>query len=534
MPETPTPGTERRLLDAVLGVADGLELPATLRRIVAAAAELTGAPYCALGVLGPDGLLQQFVHQGVDPATAAAIGPLPRGHGLLGHLTRVRRPVRVRHLAEHPAARGFPAHHPRMDAFLGVPVGVGDQVLGNLYLTDKAGGFTPEDEQVVVALAAAAAVAVGNARAYEAERRRVAWSSVAQEVTTAILAGEDEEEALALVAARARAVARSTVAALVLPGWGGGWVVEVVAGDDAAGLVGTVMPLDGRTAAVLASGHGLRSDDLGSEDRLLVPALRRYGPAVYAPLVAGAERLGVLLLLRERGEMPFSAEDLTTAESFAGQAALALRLAEHREREAQAALREQRAGIARDLHDLAVQELFALGMRLERLRSQVPPAAADSIAASLVTLDAAVTQIRATIRGEREPVAGPSDRLAAEVAAALTVLDGSVDLTLDPPGEALDTAMDPDVADDVVAVVREGLANVARHAAATAVRVEVSAGPREVTVVVDDDGRGLPTTSHRRSGLANLAERARRHGGRLEVRPRVPRGTRLVWTAAQG
>jgi signal transduction histidine kinase len=514
----------------MVAVADGLELESTLRRIVLAAADLTNAPFAALGVLGEDGLHKAFVYTGIDPGVAAAIGRLPRGHGVLGHITRVGRVVRVGDLKDHPASSGFPEHHPRMRSFLGVPVGIGDTAVGNLYLADKPGGFTAEDEDVVVALAAAAAVAVENAGLYEDVQRQQQWFAAAQEVSTAMLSGAAEDDALQLIARRSREVAGATTSALVLPGWDGHWVLEVADGEGAAHLVGIVMPPEGRAVSAVRSGKGLRSSDMSSEPSLLVPELREFGPALYAPLIAGEEHMGVLILLRHVGDPDFADQDLSTAERFAGQAALALQLADARRRAEEAELLEDRARIARDLHDLVVQELFAMGMRLSRLRDGLGHEVVADIDSSLDSLDRVVRQIRSTIRALRDPAepSGLVDRVHDEVARAHTSLGFHADVQID-TGDGTDEQLPAGLADDVVAVVREGLSNAARHAQATSVVVRVALRSGELSVEVNDDGKGLPDTVSRRSGLANLAERARRHDGTCSAVPRPGGGTSLVW-----
>jgi len=531
---------DRRLLDAVVGVADGLEIEPALRRIVRAASDLTGAPYAALGVLGPDGLHEAFVHTGIDPALAARIGELPRGHGVLGHITRAGRAVRVEELAAHPASVGFPPGHPPMKSFLGVPVGIGERVVGNLYLADKAGGFTSEDEDVVVALAAAAAVAVENARLYEDVRLRERWMTAAQEVSTAILSGAQEEDALQLIAQRARDVARARTAALVLPGYGGAWMLEIAEGDHAAELVGTTMPQGGRTLEVMSSGRGLRVAEFATELDVRIPVLKAFGPALYAPLVAGVEKVGVLVLLRMPQDREFTDTDLATAQTFAGQAALALQLAQARRHAETVELLEERARIARDLHDLVVQELFAMGMRLARLRERLEPGTLAEIDGSLDSLDRVVRQIRSTIRALRDPEesTGLVDRIHAEANRAHGLLGYHPQVTVD-DGEELDAVVPGEVADDVIAVVREGLSNAARHARAAAVAVRVGLAGGRVEVEVTDDGVGMPAALARRSGLDNLGERARRHGGWCRIRPNpsaadpadqsAASGTTLLW-----
>jgi signal transduction histidine kinase len=532
-PGAPVAPVDRRLLDAVVSVADGLELESTLRRIVRAACDLTNAPYAALGVLGEDGLHKAFVHTGMDPEAVAHIGHLPRGHGVLGHITRVGRAVRVTELTAHPASMGFPPYHPPMKSFLGVPVGIGDRVVGNLYLADKPGGFTAEDEDVVVALAAAAAVAVDNAGLYEDARRRERWMAAAQEVATAMLSGADEDEALHLIALRSRQVADACASALVLPGWDGQWVLEIADGEGAESLIGTVMPAEGRAVSVVRSGVGLRVAELSTEPSMLVPPLRAYGPALYAPLVSGEDHVGVLMLLRHVGEREFTDADLTTAQTFAGQAALALQLADGRRRSEEAELLEDRARISRDLHDLVVQELFAMGMRLSRLREHADPAVVHSLDSSLESLDRVVRQIRSTIRALRDPddATGLVDRLHGEANRAHISLGFHPQLHLHPV-VGLDDMVPPDVADDVVAVVREGLSNAARHARARSVTVTVEADDRRVLAEVSDDGIGLPAEADRRSGLDNLTERARRHDGDCLTMDRPGGGTVLSWRAS--
>jgi signal transduction histidine kinase len=307
-------------------------------------------------------------------------------------------------------------------------------------------------------------------------------------------------------------------------------VLEVADGEGATHLVGIVMPPEGRAVSAVRSGKGLRSSDMSSEPSLLVPELREFGPALYAPLIAGEEHMGVLILLRHVGDPEFADQDLSTAERFAGQAALALQLADARRRAEEAELLEDRARIARDLHDLVVQELFAMGMRLSRLRDGLDEEVVADIDSSLDSLDRVVRQIRSTIRALRDPAepSGLVDRVHDEAARAHTSLGFHADVQID-TGDGTDEQLPAELADDVVAVVREGLSNAARHAHATSVGVRVALRPDELSVEVNDDGKGLPDTVSRRSGLNNLAERARLHGGTCSAVPRPGGGTALLW-----
>jgi signal transduction histidine kinase len=156
----------QQLLDAITSIGTDLSLPIVLQRIVESACSLVSANYGALGVIGDDQLLSEFITVGIDPERYAAIGHLPDGHGILGLLIVDPRPLRLRDLGAHEQSYGFPEHHPDMRSFLGVPVRVRDAVFGNLYLCDKRGAdeFSEEDEALAVALAAAAGVAIENAR----------------------------------------------------------------------------------------------------------------------------------------------------------------------------------------------------------------------------------------------------------------------------------------------------------------------------------------------------------------------------------
>ena len=224
---------ERGLFSAVVAVAAGLELGATLRRIVQAAVDLVDATYGALGVLGPDGRLTEFVHVGVDQATQGEIGELPQGRGILGLLVNHPVPIRLDDLSSHPAAVGFPPGHPVMRSFLGVPVRVRGQVFGNLYLTDKRGaeGFSTADERIVTALAAAAGVAIDNARLYERSRMRERWQAAVAQMHAAVLAGADAGEVLTIGTTRAAELVRARAGVIALPSPTDVLRVEIVVAD---------------------------------------------------------------------------------------------------------------------------------------------------------------------------------------------------------------------------------------------------------------------------------------------------------------
>ena len=553
LPVTGDPVTD--LLGAILAVASELDLPAVLERFVQVSAELTRARYGAINVLDPHGTSTTFVFTGVPTAVAAALRTAPHAQGVLGQIPSTG-VLRLADLREHPAFRGFPREHPPMGSFLGASVRVGPKVFGHLYLSEKAGGFTQDDEDVVVALAAAAGVAVANAQLYAEAERREHWLRAGQAITTMLLEDIDEEEALGHVASTAREVARADTAALVLPGLGGELLVELAVGHESESILGARMPRGGRAWTVMTEGKGLTLPSLSAAPRVAVPEMRAFGPALYAPLRSAGEDIGVLILLRRIGGPPFDDGDLATAESFAAQAALAYVLAGARHAQDVAALLEERERIARDLHDLAIQQLFATGMQLETVRRRAargvdPAELAGIVDEALDNVDGSVRQIRQIVHELRDPDAasGLVERLRREASLARTGLGFAPSFVVSLDGRALvdggveedrlDERLDPALTSDVVAVVREGLANAARHAHASSVTVRVSVrgeGTLGVVLVeVQDDGTGLPARRARSSGTGNLASRARQHRGTFSLGvPPDGRGTLLSWEAPLG
>lgn len=544
------------LLGAAINVASHLDITDALRNFVDRAARLAGARYAALGVLDSRGETTAFVQVGMTQEDVELLGHPPRGHGVLGAIP-VDGPLILDDVSQHPDFGGFPPGHPPMCSFLGVPVRVREQIFGRLYLAEKPGGFTERDAEDMMSLAEAAAVSIENSRLYAEARNRERWISVSQDITTALLEGTEEEEALEMIAARVREVAEADTALIILPSVGDTWACEIADGASASTLVGLVFPPDGRAMTVLKEGTGMIVDSLTRLRTLRLSELAGFGPALYAPMMLRGQGRGVLLLLRTIGGREFDQSDLATAESVAGQAALALELAAARHAEDVASLLDERARIARDLHDLAIQQLFATGMQLESVRGDMDRRgdhqAATLLEGALGSVDDAVRQIRAIVHSLREPDAAVVlvERLRREASLARTSLGYAPSLLIDVDGaliagdedesmlvDTVDNRVDADLADDVVAVVREGLSNAARHARAASVQVRVSVlgyGPTgRVIVDVEDDGAGVDPAVTRRSGLANLAARARRHGGTFSVgTTESGRGSLMSWQASQ-
>ncbi|MFC3505377.1 GAF domain-containing protein [Micromonospora krabiensis] len=523
----------RALLDAVVGIGTDLDLRSTLQRIVQAACELAGARYGALGVVGPDRLLHDFIVHGITPELHAKIGDLPHGRGVLGLLIDEPRPLRMPDITQHPDSFGFPPNHPPMHSFLGVPVRIRDHVFGNLYLAEKQGlaEFTEDDEEIVVALAAAAGVAIENARLYALAHRRERWLAATAEITSLLLGEVRRTDALTLVARRAREVAEAEMALVLLHDPEADvFTVEVVdGGDESAGtLVGTVLPAAetsfGRAAA---EGRHDQVDDLAHAAPW--PALLHTGPAVIAPLATADTLHGVLVIAHPQERGGATDDDVTLLGSFAGQAALAMERARGQEERELLVVLEDRERIARDLHDVVIQRLFATGLHLQSTAPMsTRPELTKRINAAVDDLDATIKDIRRTIFELRTPMSAAlrtEIREAIEVAAESLGYRPSLDL-VGPIDSAVPDALRP----DLTAVLREALSNAVRHAQAHRVAVAVRVEGGQVSVTVTDDGVGCDPAAAR-GGLVNLRERAERHGGVFEVRPANPQGTELRWSA---
>jgi two-component system, NarL family, sensor histidine kinase DevS len=520
----------RALLDAVVGIASDLDLHNTLNRITEAAARLAGAQYAALGVIGPDRRLVEFITHGVSPEQHAAIGDLPTGRGVLGLLIEDPRPVRMPDITRHPRSYGFPPHHPAMHSFLGVPINLRDQVFGNLYLANKHGAeqFTDDDEQLVIALAAAAGVAIENARLYELAARRHRWLAATAEITTMLLGEVQRTAALQLVADRARQVAQAELALVLLyDDEGDELAVEVAAGEGADRLAGATLPAaETGFHPVVTDRRHLLVDDLGKAAPW--PAPVPTGAAVLVPLSVEATLHGILVVAHRDGEQQHTDDDLPMLTTFAGQAALALERAQAQEERQQLAVLEDRERIARDLHDVVIQRLFATGLQLQTAaRLAVKPEVVQRIHTAVDDLDATIRDIRTAIFELRTPaIAGLRTELHRLVEAAAEPLGFRPTLQLTGP---IDHAVPDPIRPDLLAVVQEALSNVVRHAHAGQARIAVTVADRQLTAEISDNGAG-PTGIKERGGLANLRQRAASHGGTFTIRPGQATGTVLEWT----
>jgi signal transduction histidine kinase len=484
-------------------------------------------------------LLSQFLTVGIDEATAAEIGPLPRGGGILGSLIDDPRPLRLHDLGDHPAAFGFPAHHPPMRSFLGVPIRVRNEVFGNLYLTEKVGGadFDEEDQRVVLALAAAAGVAIENARLYDDVRHSERWLQASAEVTTALLSGTEPDEVLQLVAARARDLAEADFAAIVLP-LGDTLVIEVANGDAAERVTGKrIDPHASLIGDAFRGGATIAIDDIHQSPHWPKnsEALDDFGPVIIVPLVAGVARHGVLWVGNLIGGHRFRDAHQAMLKAFADQAALGLELARQRRETEQLSLFRDRDRIARDLHDTVIQRLFATGMQLESsMRFMTGPEAAERVQGAVSDLDKTIKEIRSTIYSLQRADRSASSSLRARIVGLIEELTPALGFTPTLRLEGLvDTRVSAEAGENLLPVLREALSNTARHAKADRADVSVVVDDNWVTLTVTDDGVGLPDDG-RRSGLANLDARASALGGIFTAHRAPEGGTELSWRVSVG
>jgi signal transduction histidine kinase len=525
-----TQGRLRGLLAATQAISSDLSLPVLLRRIVESACDLVGAQYGALGVIGRGGL-QQFITVGVSQDVADTIGHRPQGRGLLGLLIAEPHALRLADLHEHPASVGFPVGHPPMRSFLGAPVRVRGKAYGNIYLAEKLDGapFSSDDEELLVTLAAAAGVAIDNARLFEASQQRQRWLEAAAELSGRVLSGADAP--LDRIAEAARRVGDADLATVLVPIPGDPTSLRVAAaeGVGAVEIVGQQVPRSQSLAGLaLSEGRDIVADEEEVRARTWLPEVMPHGPALAVRLSAGGHaRIGVLTLRRGENRDEFSATELEMAAAFAGYASLAVQLNESDRQSRRLLLLEDRERIARDLHDLVIQRLFAAGLSAQGLAMRSPD---DETATRLGKLTDDLDETVRIIRGaifELRPASHEASGLRVQaievVRRVADALGFEPDLRFHGP---VDSLTDAEVGADLIAVLQEALSNVARHAHASRADVTISADSDQIRLAVADDGAGMGEST-RRSGLNNMRERADARGGSMAVGP-GPQGTGTV------
>ena len=517
------------LVEAMLVVNSGLDLDTTLRTIVRTATSLVDARYGALGVRGGDGdALVEFVTEGIDDEVGERIGAPPSGRGVLGLLMDDPKPIRLDDIRMHPASVGFPRDHPPMRTFLGVPVRIRDEVYGNLYLTEKAGGqpFSEDDEVLVEALAAAAGIAIANARLYEQARARQSWIEATRDIATELLAGAEPARVFRLIADEALRLTGADAVVVAVPPDEDAAVDELVVVETAGAAApsGSISVADNEIGAAFAERTPRRVTALTGTESLMAGA----GPALVLPLRTTDTTAGVVVALRRHGSREFTPDQLGMAAAFTDQATVAWQLAGSQRRMRELDVISDRERIARDLHDHVIQRLFAAGLSLQgaipRARSvEVQQRLADTVD----ELQRVIQEIRTTIFDLHGSSPGTT-RLRQRLDEAIEAFAGQgLRTTVHFVGPL--SVVDAALADHAEAVVREAVSNAVRHSGAHTLTVNVRVED-ELSLEVIDDGCGIPADVTA-SGLNNLRARAEQVGGTLTLNTAPGGGTVLRWVA---
>lgn len=420
---------------------------------------------------------------------------------------------------EHRAAGGLPA--PEGAEVVSLPVRVRGAPAGTLQLAAPLDGpsFTDAHRRAGEVIAATVAGELERFRTLEQNRRRERWYTRGSQLARDVAAGRFPDALQTVVAQVGEIVEADGVAVLGGPGGGeeqAGWIRAAAGDARPLQLLGAEGALPA-PSSVLNRGQPARGESSGASV-LLVPLIATRGP------------LGVLGMQRSPARPPFTAAETGMAMMLAGQVALALELAEVQDHRDQIRLLEERDRIARDLHDHVIQRLFAVGMALQRAGLRMPDEDSALLRESVDEIDDAIRQIRATIyrltgaiTSRRLSIRTQAEHIVDDLEPALgfrpvVAARGPVDLAVD----------DEEIVADCVAVLREALTNVARHADATCAEVTIALDGDSLSIEVADDGRGMSDSS-RRSGLANLRARAARHHGRLVVDTGRLGGTSVMW-----
>jgi signal transduction histidine kinase len=532
-------GRLRALFEAVLALSSELSLEALLRRLVEAAAELTGARYAALGVIDASGAeLEQFITHGIDDDLRAEIGAPPRGRGILGVLIRKAKPLRLHDLAEDPRSVGFPPGHPPMHSFLGVPIMLRGVAYGNLYLTEKESGedFTDEDAELVTLLAGQAAVAVENARLYEASAR---WSRQLQsleEVGNALATETDLDRLLDLVVRRLRDLVGARIVALALPVGGDQLRFAAVAGAEE--LMGTTISrTESKSGAVLERRRSERIDSVIDDPEVNREVTRRAGAStgMWVPLIARDQVIGVLEIHdKEAPDARFSDDDLRLAETFAARAAVAVELSQRVARDAVRrvvqAQEAERSRLARELHDETGQALTSILLGLKPLEEALADHPARTALAELREHVVKALQDVRRLAVELRPAVLDDFGL---VPALERLTDGFAEqsqVRVDFHSALGELRLPSEVETALYRVVQESLTNIFKHANAHNVSVSIGRRGSVVAAVIEDDGAGFDQRTVREEGVGLLGMRERLSfvDGRLEIESRPGAGATIV------
>ena len=536
-PATPSEPRLRALVEAGIALASELSLDGLLQRLTELAAELTGARYAALGVIDASGSgLERFVTHGVDDDARAAIGDLPQGRGILGALITDARPLRLHAIADDARSVGFPANHPPMTSFLGVPVLLRGVAYGNLYLTEKDGGgdFTEEDQDLVVLLASQAAVAIENARLYESATRWSRQLESLMEVSSAMAGATSVDRLLELIAERLHDLLEARLLTVALPAGPEQVRIVAAAGEQADEVLGELLPLhESKTGRVFERRRSERVDSVLDDPEVDRVFTRRVDAraGLWVPLLAQGRAIGVISAYDKlsASDARFTDEDIRLAETFATRAAVAVELSQRVERDVLrrvvAAQELERQRLARELHDETGQALTSILLGLKQLDGESPEGVAEVrelVVATLQDVRRLAVELRPKVLDDFGLVPA-LERLTqgfAEHTGISVDLEASA-LTERPPVE-VETA--------IYRIVQESLTNVVKHAQAHSVSVVVTRGDGRIKAVIEDDGRGFEpeNAGGEGIGLVGMRERIELLDGSLTVESSERSGTTVA------
>ena len=536
-----TEGRLRALLDAGMAIGSELSLESLLQRLVATAAELTGARYAALGVIDPSGTqLERFLTFGIDDETHAAIGELPTGKGILGALITEAKPLRLHDLHEDPRSVGFPPYHPAMNTFLGVPIMLRGVAYGNFYLTEKASGedFTTEDEEMVSLLAGQAAVAIENARLYEATMH---WSKQLEslnEVGNALATETDLGRLLDLVARRLLELLDARLVAVMLPAGDDELRFAAVSGEGGEAFLGRTLPrASSKTGRVYDRGQSERSDSVLDDPEVSRDVIRGFGvrTGLWVPLVVRSETIGVIAVHDKLSpDARFTDNDLRLAETFASRAAVAVDLSQRIQRDALRRIVDaqelERRRLARELHDETGQALSSILLGLRALDEKVESAVARAAVADVRELVVATLHDVRRLAIELRPKVLDDFGLVPAVDRLTETFGAQTGIGIRFESSLADERLPPEVETALFRIIQESLTNIVKHSRARNISIVLARKPGAVVAVIEDDGQGFDPGSVREGGfgLEGMRERVGLLDGRLQIESAEGAGTTLI------
>lgn len=538
---------------ASLELVKDVSLETLLERIAATACEQAGARYAAVGVLGEDGSLKQFVTVGMSNEDIRRIAHPPQGHGLIAELMNSSKPLRLAVLQKHPHSVGFPDHHPHMSSFLGVPIRSGEKQLGQIYLTEKMDvrEFTADDEMIIQMLATYAATAIVNARLIDQMRERDVvltrrnvdmslLNGIASTLTSSLELDEILNKTLGLVMNYMKVESgeiflleedKTTLRMMLHRGQAAEafWTQNVL-------HVG-----EGYPGMVAKTGKPLISDNLAEEPAFLREAVVQAGFKQIAcvPLFSGEQLMGVMSLFT-RSSVPFedrSTEMLAAVGTWAG---LAIENARLHVNSRRLAVLEERNRIGMDLHDGIIQSIYGVGLSLEGTKLLID----EDTASAKEKIDAAIAGLNQTIRDLRAYILDLRPRQLGNEGLISGAKRLIAEYRANTFSEVLFSAPDSDMKEltqgqslALFHICQEALANAAKHAKAKNVRVTLWTTDERALMEIHDDGKGFDT-DHMDSfighGLANMFTRARSAGGDVDISSVVGEGTTLLAWVPRG